>query len=63
MAKITGHIIKEKYAPGKRYDSFYEEQKNDRKVSKEYITRALGTVCYIDKKSGDLCAKETMLLR
>lgn len=62
MAKLTGRIIKEKYAPGKRYNSFYEEQKNDRKVGKEYITGDPEMVYYIDKKTGDLCAKETMLL-
>lgn len=40
MAKLTGRIITEKYAPGKRYNSFYEEQKHDRKIGKEYITGA-----------------------
>lgn len=62
MAKLTGKIIKEKYAPGKRTHVYCGEQKNDKKVGKEYITNAPEMVYYIDKKTGDLCAKETMLL-
>lgn len=61
MAKLTGRIIKERYAPGKRYNSFYEEQKIDRKVGREYITGTPEMVYYIDK-NGSLNAKETTLL-
>ena len=61
MAKLTGRIIKERYAPGKRYNSFYEEQKINRKIGREYITGAPEMVYYIDK-NGSLNAKETTLL-
>lgn len=61
MAKLTGRIIKEKYAPGRRYNSFYEEQKFDRKIGNEYITGSPEMVYYIDQ-NGNLNAKETTLL-
>lgn len=61
MAKLTGRIIKERYAPGKRYNSFYEEQKIDCKIGREYITGAPEMVYYIDK-NGSLNARETTLL-
>lgn len=62
MAKLTGRIVRERYAPGKRFNSFYEEQKNDPGVGSEYITGAPETVYYVDKITGNLCAKETMSL-
>lgn len=62
MAKLTGYIIKERFAPGKRYNSFYEEQKIDRKIGSEYITGTPEIVYYIDRKTDKLCSKETMLL-
>lgn len=62
MAKLTGRIYKERYALGKRNNSFYEEQKEDTKVGKEYITGLPEVVFYIDKRSGCLNAKETTLL-
>lgn len=62
MAEITGHIIKERYELGKKNNSFYEEQKLDTKVGKEYITGEPEVVYYVDKKTGCLNAKETTLL-
>ena len=41
MAKLTGRIITEKYAPGKRYNSFYEEQKHDRKIGNVVMVKIL----------------------
>lgn len=32
MAKLTGLIIREKYAPQKKFNSFYEEQKSAPKI-------------------------------
>ncbi len=62
MAELTGYIIKERYALGKKDNSFYEKQKTDTKVGKEYITGEPEIVYYVDKKTGRLKAQETMLL-
>lgn len=62
MTRLTGRVYKDRYAPGKRNNSFYEEQKGDTKIGKEYITGAPEVVYYIDKNSGCLSAKETTLL-
>lgn len=61
MAKLTGRIIKKRFAPGKRTHIFYDESKNTKKIGREYLTGAPEMVYYIDK-NGKLNAKETMLL-
>ncbi len=62
MAKLTGRIYKERYAPKQGNNSFYEEQKNDTKIGNEYITGTPEVVYYIDNQTGLLSAKETTLL-
>ena len=62
MAGLTGRMIKEKYAPGQRNNSFYEIQKEDPKFGREYITEEPERVYYINKRTGHLDAKETSLL-
>ena len=62
MAELTGYIINERYALGKKNNSFYEEQKMDTKIGKEYITGEPEVVYYVDKKTESLNAKETTLL-
>ncbi len=62
MAKLTGCVFRERYAPGKRNNSFYEEQKNDVKIGTEYITGEPEFIFYIDKDKGCLRARETTLL-
>lgn len=55
-------MIKEKYAPGQRNNSFYEIQKEVPKFGREYITEEPEQVYYINKRTGHLDAKETLLL-
>ena len=62
MAKLTGRIIQEKYAPGRRVvNSFYEEQPANSKIGSQYMTGQPETVYFI-YKNGELSAKETMAL-
>lgn len=64
MAKLTGRLILEKYSPGKKRNSFYEEQEMDQREWK-YVGESTGdpqSVYYIDKTSGTFKAKNTLLL-
>lgn len=62
MTKLTGKSIEERYASGKRNNSFYEEEKLDKKEGEIYITEGPEVLYYIDKTSGHLKGQETTLL-
>lgn len=62
MARLTGRIYKERYALGKKNNSFYEEQKGNTKIGDEYLTGVPEVIYYIDKRTGRLNARETTLL-
>ncbi len=62
MADLTGHIIKDRFDPFRRVEnSFYETQPLDTKVGREYITGEAEVIYYVDKRTEQLKAKETML--
>lgn len=65
MGKITGCLIKERFKSGIRKNSFYQEQRLESPTGKLYPidTSKPQTMYYIDKKTGQLKAKSTLLLR
>ncbi len=65
MAGITGCLIKERFKPGKRKNSFYQEQRLTSITGKIHPidTTKPQTLYYIDNKTGQLKAKNTLLLR
>lgn len=64
MARVTGRIIKEKYAPGKSSHSFYKEQTLEKNVADTYYNDRLESeiLYYIDNNSVCLKMKNTLLL-
>lgn len=63
MAKLTGRILEEKYAQGKRENSFYQEQRLGSKMVTPHSDRDLGLdiLYYVDKDTGSLRMKNTYL--
>lgn len=64
MARLTGRILEEKYAPGKRENSFYQEQRLGTKMVAVETERneEWGILYYADKNTGSLKMKNTYLL-
>lgn len=64
MAKITRRIIEERYAPGKRVNSLYQEQSPGVRIAEEAeISCTPRYLYYVDKSSGALKMKKTSLER
>lgn len=64
MARLTGHIIEEMYASGKRENSMYQEQRLGAKLANTHIDGSIGAeiMYYVDKNTGSLKMKNTCLL-
>lgn len=64
MAKLTGRILEEKYAPGKRENSFYQEQRLGTKMVGTHTDSSSEAeiLYYVDKNTGSLNMKNTWLL-
>ncbi len=64
MARLTGEAIIREYSPGKRENSFYQEQIFGDKIDGDYILEhsKSATVYYNEDETGYLKAKETLLL-
>ncbi len=62
MARLTGRIIEERYAPGVRENSLYQDQPLGREMAKEVSRNyTSGILYYVDKKTGGLRVKNTKL--
>ena len=59
---ISDKWIEERYAPRKVNNSFYESMPLDSGVGREYLTGEPEVIYYVEKKTGNLCAKETTLI-
>lgn len=64
MARLTGCLIKERFRPSKRKNSFYQEPRLTSSTGKVYPvdTSKPQTLYYIDNKTGQLKSKNTLLL-
>lgn len=59
---VTGEWIKDRYNTlRKKNNSFLENMPLDSGVGREYITGEPEVIYYVEKRTGNLCAKETLL--
>lgn len=64
MAKLMGILVKEKFEPGEKENSFYQESRSRGMVSRSYYgeTPDKETLYYVDSDTGRLKAENTTIL-
>lgn len=63
MARLTGRLIEQEYAPKIETNSFYQEQGDAAKIDSDYYLKRGILSEYYHEENGEILIKETKLLQ